>query len=160
MSSSLSPALSPGNRLSQPTWRPATSVWLLALWLAVAGNLPLWLRVNELAGTPTQRLALLGGFWWYLKNLITGPLDGLIRAANSMAAGDLTQSVAHTRSDQLSQSCQTVGNPRSWHQFLKSPIHSLQRTQIPRIRQLRSLCKGNSGFLGQTPWTKPRPFRD
>jgi len=47
------------------------------------------------------KLALLGGFWWYLKNLITGPLDGLIRAANSMAAGDLTQSVAHTRSDQL-----------------------------------------------------------
>jgi len=62
MSSSLSPALSPGNRLSQPTWRPATTVWLLSLWLAVAGNLPLWLRVSELAGTPTQRLALLGGF--------------------------------------------------------------------------------------------------
>ena len=47
------------------------------------------------------KLALLLGFWWYLKNLITGPLDGLIGAANSMAAGDLTQSVAHTRSDQL-----------------------------------------------------------
>lgn len=44
------------------SWRPATAVWLLSLWLAVAGNLPLWLRVNELAGTPAQRLALLGGF--------------------------------------------------------------------------------------------------
>ncbi|WP_332749055.1 phosphoethanolamine transferase [Hydrogenophaga sp.] len=59
-----SPALTPpaGIRLPRPTWRPATAVWLLSLWLAVAGNLPLWLRVNELAGTPTQRLALLGGF--------------------------------------------------------------------------------------------------
>ncbi len=62
MLSSLSrPPLS-GTRLSQLSWRPATAVWLLSLWLAVAGNLPLWLRVNELAGTPTQRIALLGGF--------------------------------------------------------------------------------------------------
>jgi lipid A ethanolaminephosphotransferase len=62
MPSSLSPAPSPGTRRSQPSWRPATSVWLLSFWLAVAGNLPLWLRVNELAGTTAQRLALLGGF--------------------------------------------------------------------------------------------------
>ena len=49
-------------RIARITWRPATAVWLLSLWLAVAGNLPLWLRVNELAGTTAQRLALLGGF--------------------------------------------------------------------------------------------------
>ncbi|MFC7461963.1 methyl-accepting chemotaxis protein [Hydrogenophaga defluvii] len=47
------------------------------------------------------KLALLVGFWWYLTHLITAPLGALINAANSMAAGDLTQSVAHTRSDQL-----------------------------------------------------------
>ncbi|MFW2356115.1 phosphoethanolamine transferase [Hydrogenophaga sp.] len=47
---------------ARPTWRPVHAVWLLSLWLALAGNLPLWLRVNELAGTPTQRLALLAGF--------------------------------------------------------------------------------------------------
>ncbi|MDP3521428.1 MAG: methyl-accepting chemotaxis protein [Hydrogenophaga sp.] len=47
------------------------------------------------------KLVLLGGFWWYLKHLITAPLEALISAANSMAAGDLTQSVAHDRSDQL-----------------------------------------------------------
>lgn len=61
------PALAPAvgvrlPRFPRPTWRPVYAVWLLSLWLAVAGNLPLWLRVNELAGTPTQRLALLGGF--------------------------------------------------------------------------------------------------
>ncbi|WP_332743765.1 phosphoethanolamine transferase [Hydrogenophaga sp.] len=58
------PALTPpaGTRLPRPTWRPVHAVWLLSLWLAVAGNLPLWLRVDELAGTPAQRVALLGGF--------------------------------------------------------------------------------------------------
>jgi aerotaxis receptor len=47
------------------------------------------------------KLALLGGFWFYLKHLIAGPLDALISAANNLAAGDLTQIVAHNRSDQL-----------------------------------------------------------
>jgi lipid A ethanolaminephosphotransferase len=51
-----------GTAHQRPTWRPVHAVWLLSLWLAVAGNVPLWLRVNELAGTPAQRLALLGGF--------------------------------------------------------------------------------------------------
>ena len=49
------------------------------------------------------KLVLLGGFWWYLRQLITGPLDGLISAANNMAAGDLTQTVEHNRSDQLGE---------------------------------------------------------
>jgi lipid A ethanolaminephosphotransferase len=62
MPSSLSRSPLSGARLFRLTWRPATAVWLLSLWLAVAGNLPLWLRLNELAGTPAQRLALLGGF--------------------------------------------------------------------------------------------------
>jgi lipid A ethanolaminephosphotransferase len=59
---SLSLAPSSGTRHAQPMWRPVHAVWMLSLWLTVAGNLPLWLRVNELVGTPAQRLALLGGF--------------------------------------------------------------------------------------------------
>ena len=62
MFSNLSSAPTFGAPPTQPTWRPATAVWLLALWLTVAGNLPLWLRVNDLAGTLSQRLALLAGF--------------------------------------------------------------------------------------------------
>ena len=64
MFSMFPPAPWAGSRPPRPRlpWRPATAVWWLSLWLAVAGNLPLWLRVNELAGTPVQRLALLGGF--------------------------------------------------------------------------------------------------
>ena len=49
------------------------------------------------------KLALLGGFWYYLKHLITAPLDELIRAANNLAAGDLTQTVERNRSDQLGE---------------------------------------------------------
>ncbi|WP_439609613.1 phosphoethanolamine transferase [Hydrogenophaga sp.] len=56
----LGPVLAP--HPARLTWRPAHAVWLLSLWLALAGNLPLWLRVNELAGSAAQRLALLGGF--------------------------------------------------------------------------------------------------
>ena len=62
MSSTLSTAPSHTARLPAPTWRPATAVWLLSLWLAVAGNLPLWLRVNGLVNSPMQGLALFAGF--------------------------------------------------------------------------------------------------
>ncbi|MDM7942005.1 MAG: phosphoethanolamine--lipid A transferase [Hydrogenophaga sp.] len=68
MSSTFSPA-------PRPTWRPATAVWLLSLWLAVAGNLPLWLRVNELAGSTAQRLALLGGFGVVVLGITAGLLS-------------------------------------------------------------------------------------
>jgi len=62
MSSNLSPAPSTGAPLPRLTWRPAHAVWLLSLWLAVAGNLPLWLRVNGLVNSPMQGLALFAGF--------------------------------------------------------------------------------------------------
>ena len=62
MSSNLLTAPSTGRPSRQLSWRPVHAVWLLSLWLALAGNLPLWLRVNEQAGSPAQRLALLGGF--------------------------------------------------------------------------------------------------
>ena len=41
--------------------RPLVAVWALALWLSVAGNVPLWERVGGLAGSPSQRLALFVG---------------------------------------------------------------------------------------------------
>jgi lipid A ethanolaminephosphotransferase len=62
MSSHLSPAPLTGAPLPRLTWRPVHAVWLLSLWLAVAGNLPLWLRVNGLANSPMQGLALFAGF--------------------------------------------------------------------------------------------------
>lgn len=41
--------------------KPVVAVWLLALWLAVVGNLPLWQRIDGLGGSLTQRGMLLAG---------------------------------------------------------------------------------------------------
>ncbi|MGC4396728.1 phosphoethanolamine transferase [Hydrogenophaga sp. T2] len=40
---------------------PAFFVWGIALWLATAGNLPLWQHINGLGGTLAQRAALIVG---------------------------------------------------------------------------------------------------
>jgi aerotaxis receptor len=48
-------------------------------------------------------LGLLGLAWWYISRMVVAPLGGLVASANSMAAGDLTQAVAHTRSDQMGE---------------------------------------------------------
>ncbi len=95
-----------GGRLAELTRLSLAGKMLVVLLALVLVGQGVNLVVPATGGVMTAlnlvvKLALLGGFWWYLKNLITGPLEGLIRAANSMAAGDLTQSVAHTRSDQL-----------------------------------------------------------
>ena len=41
--------------------RPVHAVWLIALWLAGPGNLPLWHRIFGLEGTLVRRLVLLAG---------------------------------------------------------------------------------------------------
>jgi lipid A ethanolaminephosphotransferase len=51
----LSPAVSVRAR------RPIQAVWLIALWLAGPGNLPLWQRIFALDDTLAHRLALLAG---------------------------------------------------------------------------------------------------
>lgn len=53
---------SPASRFAPvlaPSARVAWSVWPLALWLAVVGNIPLWLRITELASGSVQRARLL-----------------------------------------------------------------------------------------------------
>ena len=54
--------------------RPLVAVWGLALWLASVGNLPLWQRIQDLGGTPTQRLESVLG----LGLLLTGALVALL----------------------------------------------------------------------------------
>jgi len=49
------------------------------------------------------KLAMLMVGWSYLRGLMVKPLDGLIAAANRMAAGDLTHAIVHTRNDQLGE---------------------------------------------------------
>jgi lipid A ethanolaminephosphotransferase len=53
---------------------PVVAVWALALWLASAGNLPLWQRIDALGGTPTHRIALIAG----LGLLVLGAIAALL----------------------------------------------------------------------------------
>ena len=46
---------------TEPVRRPIQAVWLIALWLAGPGNLPLWQRIVALDDTLAHRLALLAG---------------------------------------------------------------------------------------------------
>ena len=78
--------------------------FLLAL-LAMVGVVQV-LAVGLPDTLPLQGLWLLGGSvmaallaWRYLVHLAVSPLGGMVAAANRMAAGDLTQTVAVTRSD-------------------------------------------------------------
>ncbi len=57
--------------------RPLLAVWTLALWLAVAGNLPLWARVATLGGSGSQQLALFGG----LGLMVAGGMAALLSLA-------------------------------------------------------------------------------
>jgi len=54
-----SPAGREAARVKVGAVRPQAVVWPLALWLTVAGNLPLWQRIADLASEPAQRLSLL-----------------------------------------------------------------------------------------------------
>jgi lipid A ethanolaminephosphotransferase len=51
----------PSSAVVAPVRRPIQAVWLIALWLAGPGNLPLWHRIFALDDTLAHRLALLAG---------------------------------------------------------------------------------------------------
>lgn len=55
--------------------RPFLSVWPLALWLAVVGNLPLWQRVDLLTAAPSHRLPLLAGLGLLMVGLMVAMLS-------------------------------------------------------------------------------------
>jgi lipid A ethanolaminephosphotransferase len=55
--------------------RPMLAVWCTALWLAGAGNLPLWQRIDALGGAPGQRLGLMVGLGAVLVGAIAALLS-------------------------------------------------------------------------------------
>lgn len=64
-------------RISSTARRPLATVWLLALWLTVAGNLPLWAKIITLAGSTSYRLALCAG----LGSMVIGGTAALLSLA-------------------------------------------------------------------------------
>ena len=78
---------------------------LLGLVLAGAGLQSVFgAAVSVLLVLPLLLLA-----WWYQTRLVVRPLEDLINAANRMAAGDLTERVAHDRNDKLGELQQALG---------------------------------------------------
>ncbi|MFZ5566590.1 MAG: methyl-accepting chemotaxis protein [Pseudomonadota bacterium] len=109
-------ALRQGRLVSLGLWGRVSE----ALSLGVEGKLLLILLGLLLASTGLQ--FLFGGItafllvlpvlllaWWYQTRLVVRPLDELITAANRMAAGDLTERIAHDRNDKLGDLQQALG---------------------------------------------------
>ncbi len=109
-------ALRGGRLVSLSLWGRVSE----ALSLGVEGKLLLILLGLVLAGAGLQSvfggitaflmvLPLLLLAWWYQTRLVVRPLDQLILAANRMAAGDLTERIAHDRNDKLGELQQALG---------------------------------------------------
>jgi aerotaxis receptor len=109
-------ALKGGRLVSLSLWGRVSE----ALSLGVEGKLLLILLGLVLAGAGLQSvfggitafllvLPLLLLAWWYQTRLVVRPLDQLILAANRMAAGDLTERIAHDRNDKLGELQQALG---------------------------------------------------
>ena len=81
---------------------------LLGASLAASRLLPSGTLAWDALGWAVQ-LALLGCAWGYLTALFVKPLGGLIATANRLAAGDLTQTLARTRNDELGELEQAMG---------------------------------------------------
>ncbi len=95
--------------------RPDLSTKLLGVLLAamLADSLLSWALPE---GLPLRALVLpvlfLGVLllaWRYMVGLLVRPLDGLINAANRMAAGDLTERIAQDRDDKLGELQKALG---------------------------------------------------
>ncbi|MBA5606424.1 PAS domain-containing protein [Duganella sp. FT3S] len=104
-----------GGRLVRDDWRGRLARWLrfglstdilLALLAVVLTNAMATALMPQDGGMATGLLAgfklltLLCG-WQYLTRRVVEPLDALIKAANTMAAGDLSQTVQHSRHDEM-----------------------------------------------------------
>lgn len=81
-------------------------LFLTLLGMLLVGSFARALLPGGLAGSYLVYAAQIGvllGLWAYLRQLVVLPLDGIIHAANRMAAGDLTESLRRTRTDLLGE---------------------------------------------------------
>lgn len=91
--------------------------------------------------------AVLAGAWWYLNRLMVTPLDGLIRVGNTMAAGDLTQTVVRTRSDQLGDLEQSLGQLSV---NLKSIVRDARDQSGEMVVGTKEIAQGNLDLSQRT----------
>ncbi|MBA5607317.1 PAS domain-containing protein [Duganella sp. FT3S] len=85
--------------------------------------------------------------WRYLSWLMVKPLDGLITAANTMAAGDLTQIVARTRDDQLGQLQQALGQ---LNVNILSIVRDAREQSMAMLQGTHEIAQGNLELSSRT----------
>ncbi|MEK9804400.1 MAG: PAS domain-containing protein, partial [Curvibacter sp.] len=129
-----------------------------ALSLGIEGRLLLVLLALSLAGYGLQQivpglLALLALVplvllaWWYQTRLVVRPLDELITAANRMAAGDLTERVAHDRNDKLGELQQALSQLAV---NLMSIVRDAREESGHMLVGTREIAQGNHDLSART----------
>ncbi len=121
-------------------------LFLLVASLAINRLLPtgeLWLDVLGWV----LRLGLIGGTWWFLTRLLVKPLDGLIATANRLAAGDLTQTLARTRNDELGELQAALGQLSV---NLKSIVRDAREQAQEMVTGTGEIAQGNQDLSQRT----------
>ena len=85
--------------------------------------------------------------WYYLSRLMVKPLDGLIAAANTMAAGDLTHVVTRTRDDQLGQLQQALGQ---LNVNILSIVRDAREQSMVMLQGTHEIAQGNAELSSRT----------
>ncbi|MBA5636493.1 PAS domain-containing protein [Duganella sp. LX20W] len=85
--------------------------------------------------------------WRYLSGLMVKPLDVLINAANTMAAGDLTRIVARTRHDQLGELQQALAQ---LNVNILSIVRDAREQSMVMLQGTHEIAQGNSELSNRT----------
>jgi len=93
------------------------------------------------------RLALMGTTWWLLGRFLVRPLGELVTTANRLAAGDLTQTLARTRRDELGE-LQTALGQLSVN--LKSIVRDAREQSQEMVSGTAEIARGNLDLSQRT----------
>lgn len=92
-------------------------------------------------------LPLLMLAWWYQTRLVVRPLEGLIFAANRMAAGDLSERVEHDRSDRIGELQQAL---RQLSVNLMSIVRDAREESGHMLVGTKEIAQGNHDLSART----------
>ncbi len=124
---------------NQP-WHPTTLLWVLALWLSTAGNLPLWLAVWQLPETQgLKALTTLGSLMLILLSMVCGLLLLLVWPKWLKTVGLVFMAMA-AASSYFMLAYRVVIDP--------SMIANVVQTDVREVRDLLSWSMLGALFLG------------
>jgi len=92
-------------------------------------------------------LALFGAAGWFLSRMLVAPLERLTASANRLAAGDLTQQMERTRSDELGALEQAMGQLSV---NLRSIVRDAREHSQGMVHGTREIAHGNLDLSQRT----------